>query len=174
MRFAALGTIIALVFVASCQREQRNPRVVAASASVMTQLPRESELVPGGSVPQPRISSPDNGNAYDINQGQTLFTAYNCAGCHGGEGGGGIGPALNDANWIYGGEPAQIFDSIVRGRPNGMPAWGARIPKDKIWALVAYVRSLSGQQPKSATAARSDDIEPDPHTGTTKARGSTP
>jgi len=173
MRFVAFGTILTLVFAASCQREQRNPRPVAASVSVMNQLPRESELVPGGSVPQPVISSPDTGNAYDISQGQMLFTAYNCAGCHGGEGGGGVGPALNDTNWIYGGAPAQIFDSIVRGRPNGMPAWGARIPNDKVWQLVAYVRSLSGEQPKAATAARSDDIEPDPHSGSTVAKEQT-
>lgn len=171
MRCAALGTILALVLIASsCQREQRNPRPVAASASTLKQLPLESELVPGGSSPQAKISSPDNGNAYDISQGQTLFSAYNCAGCHGGEGGGGSGPALNDKTWLYGGEPAQIFDSIVRGRPNGMPAWGARIPEDKVWQLVAYIRSLSGEQPKAATAARSDDIEPDPNSGSMSAK----
>ena len=31
-----------------------------------------------------------------------------------------MGPPLMDAKWIYGGEPVQIFDSIVNGRPNGI------------------------------------------------------
>ena len=27
------------------------------------------------------------------------------------------------------GEPANLFDTIVKGRPNGMPTWGGRIPE---------------------------------------------
>jgi cytochrome c oxidase cbb3-type subunit 3 len=54
-----------------------------------------------------------------------------------------------------------------------MPAWGARIPRDQIWQLVAYVRSLSGEQPKSATPARSDGIEPTPFTIQNKVKGET-
>lgn len=41
-----------------------------------------------------------------------LFSFYNCNGCHA-NGGGGIGPALSDDEWIYGFRPAQIFATIV-------------------------------------------------------------
>jgi len=46
----------------------------------------------------------------------------------------------------------------VQGRPNGMPAFGGRIPDDQLWQLVAYVRSLSGQTPQDAASSRDDDI----------------
>jgi len=36
-----------------------------------------------------------------------------------------------------------VYESIYQGRPDGMPSWGGRISEEQIWALVAYVRSLS-------------------------------
>ena len=48
-------------------------------------------------------------DAYDVAQGKQLFSWMNCVGCHA-HGGGGIGPALMDAQWIYGGKhPADLF-----------------------------------------------------------------
>jgi len=49
-----------------------------------------------------------------------------------------------DDVWSYGGDATSIFETISKGRPNGMPAFGNRIPKDQIWALAAYVRSIAG------------------------------
>ena len=95
-------------------------------------------------------------NAYAVNQGKRLFRWYNCSGCHGGGGGGGMGATLTDAGWRYGHEPAAIYATIVEGRPNGMPAFGGRIPEDQVWQLVAYVRSLSGQLRKDVAPSRSD------------------
>ena len=40
-----------------------------------------------------------------------------------------MGPALMDDAWIYGGRLDQIYNSIYQGRPNGMPAWGGKIPR---------------------------------------------
>lgn len=67
-----------------------------------------------------------------------------------------------DQYWTYGGEPANIFDTIVKGRPNGMPSWGGRIPEYQIWEIVAFVRSLSAQQPTNATPPRSDTLQRTP------------
>jgi cytochrome c oxidase cbb3-type subunit III len=69
--------------------------------------------------------------------------AFNCNGCHMGNGGGGMGPSLIAGNFIYGDEPENIYLTIVQGRPHGMPAWGSVIPNDVVWDLVAYVRGLS-------------------------------
>jgi cytochrome c oxidase cbb3-type subunit III len=134
---------------------------------------KESPLRPGGSIlPQPIVANPYNGSGYDISEGQRLFDWYNCSGCHA-HGGGGIGPPLIKKHWIYGGEPANLFDSIVKGRPNGMPAWGERIPEYQVWQLVAYVRSMNGEQPTSASPTRPDSIEQNSQTIQNKAPGVT-
>jgi cytochrome c oxidase cbb3-type subunit 3 len=119
---------------------------------------RESSLHPGGKVVTAQVNSPVEGNAFAISQGQRLFNQYNCSGCHF-HGGGGIGPPLMDQRFRYGREPQNVFESIVKGRPNGMPAWGARIPQQEVWQLVAYVRSLSGGEPSAATPGRSEELE---------------
>lgn len=53
-----------------------------------------------------------------------------------------MGPSLRDPVWIYGSSDAHIFDSILEGRANGMPAWGTKVPEDQIWKIVAYIRSM--------------------------------
>ena len=49
-----------------------------------------------------------------------------------------------DDRWIYGSDPSNIFNTIVEGRPNGMPSFGSKIPRYQIWQLASYVRSLAG------------------------------
>jgi mono/diheme cytochrome c family protein len=74
--------------------------------------------------------------------GSQLYHSYNCIDCHGMDGSGAMGPSLADGRWRYGGTPAEVFESIYQGRPDGMPAWGGRISDADVWRLVAYVRSL--------------------------------
>ncbi len=157
MRALAAIAISALALT-SCQREKRDLRPSPVRLAIYSDAARESELQPGGPQTQPQIQNPDNSNAYAISEGQRLYEWYNCSGCHF-HGGGGIGPPLIKQQWIYGGEPANIFDTIVKGRPNGMPSWGGRIPEYQIWEIVAYVRSMNHQQPTSATPVRGDTIE---------------
>jgi cytochrome c oxidase cbb3-type subunit 3 len=91
------------------------------------------------------------------------FNAFNCVGCHMSNGGGGMGPALSNSFFVYGGEPENIYLTIVQGRPNGMPAWGAVLPEDIIWDVVAYVTSISKEPPNKSwgvtVTAGSPDIE---------------
>jgi cytochrome c oxidase cbb3-type subunit 3 len=94
-------------------------------------------------------------NAHAVSAGKRLWTWYNCSGCHA-NGGGGSGPALMDDVWIYGGDAGTIYLTIANGRPNGMPAFGSRIPKDQIWQLAAYVRSLAGLASADAAPNRDD------------------
>lgn len=171
------STIFAVLLLASaagsCQREKRDIRPSPARLAIYGDAAKESTLHPGGPiVPQPVVTNPYNSSAYDIAEGQRLFDWYNCSGCHA-HGGGGIGPPLIKKNWTYGGEPANLFDTIVKGRPNGMPAWGGRIPEYQVWELVAYVRSMNGEQPTSASSPRSDTIEQNPQTIQNKVPGVT-
>ena len=148
------------VLLAACHRETRELHSSPPSHARSNPV-RLSTLVPGPTPPP--VGEPSNeydqyaGNAYAISEGQRLYHWYHCSGCHS-NGGGGIGPALMDSVWTYGGSPNQIHASIVQGRPNGMPSWGGRIPDDQIWEIVAYVRSLSGLEPQSATPSRSDHL----------------
>ncbi len=156
-RIAAL-TLLAL---ASCQRESREFRPQPPQAGLFLNLAAQGTLLPGGAQPQQPPSNPDQGKAYDISEGQRLFEWYNCVGCHF-HGGGGIGPPLIKSQWLYGGSPAQLFDTIARGRPNGMPTWGGRIPAYQIWQIVTYIQSMNQEEPTAATPARADELENQP------------
>ncbi|MFL6664664.1 MAG: c-type cytochrome [Rhizobacter sp.] len=159
----ALLVPIALASVlAGCYREKRDfgsptPNEAPVDPGKSTSLrPGTSEPVRPGPTAAPEKVRYE-GNAYHVNQGKRLFRWYNCAGCHS-QGGGGMGPALTDGSWLYGGAPEQIFATIVQGRPNGMPAFGGRIPEDQLWELVAYVRSMSGQLRKDVAPSRADSL----------------
>lgn len=56
-----------------------------------------------------------------------------------------MGPALNDAQWIYGGDEAAVVESIANGRPGGMPAFGGQATPEQIQQVAAFVLSLSNQ-----------------------------
>jgi mono/diheme cytochrome c family protein len=101
--------------------------------------------------------APYDDNAWGMSEGQRLYAQMNCMGCHA-HGGGGMGPALMDGAWRYGASDTAIFDSIVSGRPNGMPAFRNRLGDDQIWQLVAYVKSIGGRAAKAAAAARDDHM----------------
>src|SRR5436190_4406130 len=107
-----------------------------------------STLIPGNVPVPPRMSNPAGQSAEALQRGMRYFIAFNCIGCHADNGGGGMGPALSNSNFIYGGDAANIYLSIYQGRPNGMPAWGAAIPATAIWDLVAYIGSISKEPQK--------------------------
>jgi cytochrome c oxidase cbb3-type subunit III len=92
-----------------------------------------------------QVKNPYEGDKKATATGAQLFIAYNCLDCHGAEGSGAMGPSFQDGRWHFGGSPAEVFESIYQGRPDGMPAWGGRISNDQIWMLTAYVRSLSAK-----------------------------
>ncbi|HVJ73949.1 MAG TPA: cytochrome-c oxidase, cbb3-type subunit III [Casimicrobiaceae bacterium] len=76
--------------------------------------------------------------------GERLFL-NNCAQCHGSDAGGSRGfPNLRDKDWLYGGDPAKIVETITGGRLGVMPPLGAALGEQGTRDVVAYVRSLSG------------------------------
>jgi cytochrome c oxidase cbb3-type subunit 3 len=123
-------------------------------------------LFPGGGAMPPLnpIARKYAGNAQAIAAGSRLFDWYNCSGCHF-HGAGGIGPSLMDDEWIYGGRIDQIYDSVARGRPNGMPSWQGKIPANEIWQIAAYVRSLSAPEPTKGGAGEAEPVPSPPPLG---------
>lgn len=87
------------------------------------------------------LSNPLRGDAQAARQGEALFNAMNCDGCHGAGGFGFVGPSLIDGRWRFGGEEGSVFRSIRDGRAQGMPAYGAMLPDTPIWQLVTYLNS---------------------------------
>ena len=145
MRIAACAVAMLIAIGgAACERMAGTSRAggTPERASAAEAAPPESRP---GIAPQTvlgPIRNPYTGDPQAIAVGRQLFTGYNCAGCHSGYAGGGMGPNLRDTVWIYGGSDAQLFSTIAEGRPNGMPAWGAKVPDDQIWQIIAYLRTL--------------------------------
>lgn len=75
--------------------------------------------------------------------GREIYVTY-CAACHLPDGTGQIGPNLTDAEWIHGGELADIVATIDAGvLDKGMPAWGSVLGPEKVRLVAVYVQSLS-------------------------------
>ena len=151
------GILFAAAGLMACEREERGFRVETPDANRINSK-QLSTLQPGMTSPTPIFKNEYENNAQALATGKQLYTQMNCYGCHA-NGGGAIGPPLMDNKWIYGGEPDQIFATIVEGRPNGMPAFHGKLPDYQVWQLVAYVRSLSGQASKDAAPGRNDDMK---------------
>jgi cytochrome c oxidase cbb3-type subunit III len=156
MRAVFLPLLLSVLALPACEREKRQfqgqPSTPPQSASSTTEPRAENTLA------AKLQASPVEDNAYSVSEGKRLFRRYNCNGCHG-SGGGSMGPALMDDKWVYGHEAESIFASIVQGRPNGMPAFGGRIPENQVWQLAAYVRSMSGQLRKDVAPGRGDSMQ---------------
>jgi cytochrome c oxidase cbb3-type subunit 3 len=148
---------LAVVAAAACEREARPFRELPMASS-RTPAEAQTPLVPGAPSASTAGESPFQANAWAISEGQRLYAAYNCVGCHA-HGGGAIGPPLMDDEWIYGYTPENIYSTIVEGRPNGMPSF-RNVPEYQVWQLVAYVQALSGLTPIDASPGRSDHLRP--------------
>jgi cytochrome c oxidase cbb3-type subunit 3 len=85
--------------------------------------------------------------------GERLF-ANNCAACHGADARGSKGfPNLTDNDWLWGGTPDKIEETITKGRIGAMPPMAAAVGSAQDVRNVAnYVLSLSGS-PHDAFAA---------------------
>jgi cytochrome c oxidase cbb3-type subunit 3 len=133
-------TLLAAFGAASCGSQSTTTVAAAGGAPALG-------TIPVGPIPGPPANlafptNPFGGSDIGRMQGRQLFIKYNCYGCHGGHAGGGMGPSLRDAAWLYGSSDANIFASISQGRGAGMPTWGTMLPQEQIWKLVAYIKSL--------------------------------
>lgn len=92
--------------------------------------------------------------------GQRLFLTY-CAQCHGSDAMGTKGfPNLTDKDWLFGGTPEKIKESIAGGRNAMMPAKGVKpdLSADEIKDIANYVRLLSGLAADSIRAQRGKEL----------------
>jgi cytochrome c oxidase cbb3-type subunit 3 len=85
--------------------------------------------------------------------------ANNCSVCHGADGGGALGfPNLTDNDWLYGGSPEAIKQTLVNGRQAAMPAWSGVLGEKGIAEVTQYVLSLSGQEHDAALSVKGEKL----------------
>ena len=86
--------------------------------------------------------------------GERLFM-NNCSQCHGSDARGSKGfPNLTDKDWLHGGSPDKINETITKGRVGQMPPMAAAVgtPED-VRNVSQYVLSMSGSPHDSVRAA---------------------
>ena len=86
--------------------------------------------------------------------GERLFM-NNCAQCHGSDARGSKGfPNLSDGDWLHGGTPDKIHETIAKGRIGTMPPMAAAVgSSEDVRNLAQYVLSLSGSPHDSLRAS---------------------
>ena len=145
--------LLAALTLVSCKPQQPSGASVSESQVTTAVLPQVSYVLrtPEGpaagyrvSQVQSRVHNPYAASDAAVEEGRFLYVRMNCAYCHGFDGTGGMGPDLTDNQWRYGASDVDVFNTIYRGRGQGMPAWGPVLTEDQIWKLVSYVRSLGG------------------------------
>jgi cytochrome c oxidase cbb3-type subunit 3 len=87
--------------------------------------------------------------------GERLFSV-NCAPCHGADAHGSKGfPNLTDRDWLHGGAPEQIVETITNGRVGMMPVMAPAVgTAADIHNVANYVLSLSGSPHDPIAAAQ--------------------
>ena len=85
--------------------------------------------------------------------GERLFV-NNCAMCHGSDARGSKGfPDLTDGDWLHGGTPQKIEETIAKGRVGTMPPMAAAVGSAQdVHNVAQYVLSLSGSAHDSIAA----------------------
>ena len=86
--------------------------------------------------------------------GERLYM-NNCAQCHASDARGNKGfPNLTDGDWLHGGTPEKIKETLVNGRIGNMPPMAAALGSaDDVKNVAQYVLSLSGSPHDSLQAA---------------------
>jgi len=134
---------------------------------------REAELAPVyaaiASTPAERLPANPQLHRAAVEGGRAAFRMH-CVQCHGSGAAGSPGyPNLNDDDWLWGGDLSAIEFTIAHGARNPgheqtrtslMPAFGRDgiLAPEQIDDVVAYLLTISGQQPANRAAHRGRDL----------------
>jgi len=117
--------------IAFMRQWEANPPVAVPPTATPTATPTAIPAATPAATPQPSLN------------GAQLFAGV-CSRCHGDQGQGGQGPALNTAQDQARYDDAALTDIITNGRQGTvMIGWGAILTPEQVQQLVKYVRGLS-------------------------------
>lgn len=92
-----------------------------------------------------------------VAMGQRMFLTY-CQQCHGAAAQGAKSfPNLTDREWLWGGAPENIKETITNGRNGVMTPFGPVLGADGVKDVANYVRSMNGLAHDSVRAQRGKD-----------------
>ncbi|WP_353216774.1 cytochrome-c oxidase, cbb3-type subunit III [Sandarakinorhabdus sp.] len=133
-------------------------RVQGVDETRFSQMPAFAEILTKAQIQQVvshiRVVSGQDEPGRSAAAGAALY-AENCASCHGdgAKGNRELGaPNLSDAIWLYGGDRANLTETITKARYGVMPYWSQRLDAVTIKMLAAYVHSLGGGEASPAPA----------------------
>jgi len=136
-----------LLPLTGCNRPQPE---TSAQAAAMPAVDVPVGPVPGSVKAPLATDNPFGKDPVALAEGRRLWVRFNCYGCHGDYGGGGMGPSLRDETWLYGSDDARVASSIMAGRAHGMPSWAKHLTTEQTWKLTGYIKSMR------------TDLEPNP------------
>ncbi len=101
--------------------------------------------------PEARDAARETQLASLVAQGESIW-GLNCATCHGGNGEGGVGPALNSMQFLQSATDAQIQGLIAVGVPGTQMSaysldFGGPLTTEQIKAVASFVRSWEPEAP---------------------------
>ncbi|MCK5430609.1 MAG: cytochrome c, partial [Anaerolineales bacterium] len=117
------------------------------------------------SEPERLAQAQDEFIAYRVERGDEVYNEQ-CASCHGAQGEGGVGPAINDRDLLKSTHD-DVFFSLVRSGVPGtqMPAWsvdfGGPLTDEDVRDVVAFIRAWEPTAPVIEEVL----LEPDPSRG---------
>lgn len=122
----------------------------------------------GGANPQQTAEKAEKGSLRNphsdpksvAEEGKKIYMAAGCNGCHGGTGGGGMGPPLTNPVWVYGSDDDTLFRLVALGSDGltkqgysrkgsenvvgPMPAQGTIVKSDDdLWKIIAWIRTIN-------------------------------
>lgn len=117
------------------------------------------------SEPQRLAQAQEDFITHRVERGTEIYDAQ-CAACHGVQGEGGVGPALNDRNLLKSTHDEVFFSLIRSGVPGTqMPAWsvdfGGPLTDEDVRDVVAFIRAWESTAPEIEEIV----LEPDPSRG---------
>lgn len=98
-------------------------------------------LMQSGIAQSQQLKNPFSGDQKAVKEGAEIFKK-NCEGCHGSGGKGDICPDLTKKSKKYGDSDSDLFVTISKGRPGGMPNWDTTLGTERIWKVITYIRSI--------------------------------
>lgn len=120
------------------------------------------EHAPKGTLKDPY----DPANNTVVAEGHQQFLNHGCNACHGGDGGGGMCPPLNNGVWIYGSSDDTLFRLVTLGSQKLQEAGYSRINEEipafmpqqggttvtkagELWKIIIWIKSMNNLKKES-------------------------
>lgn len=131
----------------SCVRTETAPAAITGALVLVAAMAAEPE-----ETRNPRTSPAD------VAAGGKTFRSH-CSPCHGLNGEGGRGPNLATGSFFHGSSDLELLNNISDGIP-GTEMPGLFYSSDRVWQIVAYIRSLNAanQSKPGASAAKGAEL----------------